>query len=69
MGIFHSERARIEIQSFHQIARTLYHLGGTEGIIVGYTTARFAAEKAIKYLLYQINPICSARSLCLAMLT
>ena len=51
MGIFHSERARIEIQSFHQIARTLYHLGGTEGIIVGYTTACFAAEKAIKYLL------------------
>ena len=51
MGVFHSERARIEIQSFHQIARTLYHLDGTESIIVGYTIACFAAEKAIKYLL------------------
>ena len=49
MRIVHSERARIEIQSFHQIARTLYHLDGTERIIVGYTNARFAAEKATKY--------------------
>lgn len=51
MSIFDSERARIEIQSFHQTARKLYLLGDTEGIIAGYTIACFAAEKAIKYLL------------------
>ena len=51
MSVFHSERARIKIQSFHQTARTLYHLGGTESIIAGYTIACFAAETAIKYLL------------------
>ena len=51
MSVFHSERARIEIQSFHQTARTLYDLDGAERIIAGYTIACFAAEKAIKYLL------------------
>ena len=51
MSVFHSERARVEIQSCHQIAMELYRLGGAERIIVGYTNACFGAEKAIKYLL------------------
>ena len=51
MSVFHSERARIEIGSFQQIATEQYRLGGAERIIVGYTNACFAAEKAIKYLL------------------
>lgn len=51
MSIFHSERARIEIQSFHQVARALYQFHCPESLIVGYTTACFTAEKAIKYLL------------------
>ena len=48
MSVFHSERARIEIGSFQQIAREQYLLGGAERIIVGYTNACFGAEKAIK---------------------
>ena len=51
MSVFDSERARIEIGSFQQIATEQYRLGGAERIIVGYTNACFAAEKAIKYLL------------------
>ena len=51
MSVFDSERARIEIGSFQQIAREQYLLGGPERIIVGYTNACFGAEKAIKYLL------------------
>lgn len=51
MSVFHSERARIEIGSFQQIATEQCRLGGAERIIVGYTNACFGAEKAIKYLL------------------
>ena len=51
MSVFDSERARIEIGSFQQIATEQCRLGGAERIIVGYTNACFGAEKAIKYLL------------------
>lgn len=51
MSVFDSQRARIEIQSFHHVAKELHRLGGVEQIIVGYTNACFGTEKAIKYLL------------------
>ena len=46
MSVFDSERARIEIGSFQQIATEQCRLGGAERIIVGYTNACFGAEKS-----------------------